>query len=123
MKLLIIAGGKGTRLGLKNIPKPMVRLNGSPVIEYQILLAKKYGLNEIFILTGHLGNIIEDYFGDGNKWKVKIKYIKETFPLGTSGSVKQLESIIDEDFMVFYGDTVMDINLKKMISFHKKIME
>ena len=120
MKLAIIAGGKGTRLGFKDIPKPMVRLNGIPVIEYQILLAKKYGLNEIFILTGHLGNVIEDYFGDGNKLKVKIKYIKETFPLGTSGSVKQLESIIDEDFMVFYGDTVMDINLKKMISFHKK---
>jgi NDP-sugar pyrophosphorylase family protein len=75
MKLVIIAGGKGTRLGLKDIPKPMVELNGKPLLEHQILLAKRYNIEEIYILSGHLSNVIMDYFGDGAKWVVKINHI------------------------------------------------
>lgn len=120
MKLVILAGGKGTRLGLKDIPKPMVQLMGKPLLEYQILLARKYGLKDIYILSGHLSNVIVDYFQDGSKWGVNIKHITEDKPLGTAGALKQLETILKEKFIVFYGDTVMDINLKKLIEFDKK---
>jgi D,D-heptose 1,7-bisphosphate phosphatase len=120
MKLAIIAGGKGTRLGFKDIPKPMALLDNKPLLEHQILLAKKFNITEIFILSGYLSNIIVDYFGDGTKWGVKITHIVEKKALGTAGAIKQLEGIINERFMVFYGDTVMDIDLDSLINFDKK---
>jgi D,D-heptose 1,7-bisphosphate phosphatase len=117
MQLVIIAGGKGTRLGLKNIPKPMVEIDGKPLLEHQIELAKKYGINEIFILSGHLSHVIEDYFGNGEKWDVKIHHIIEPYPLGTAGSVKLLGGKINERFLVFYGDVVMDFDIESFIRF------
>lgn len=120
MQLVIIAGGKGTRLGLKDIPKPMVQIDGKPLLEHQIELAKSYGINEIFILSGHLAHVIEDYFGDGEKWGVKIHHIVEPYPLGTAGSVKLLDGKIKDRFMVFYGDVVMDFDLDSFIAFDKK---
>ena len=62
MQAVIIAGGKGTRLGLKNIPKPMVEIAGKPLIEHQIELAKRYGIKDFFILSGHIAYVIKDYF-------------------------------------------------------------
>jgi len=120
MKLIIIAGGKGTRLGRGDLPKPMVQINGLPILEYQILLAKKYGLTEIYILSGYMSDFIVNYFGDGSKWGVSINHFVEDNPLGTAGSVKSIEKILKERFMVFYGDTIMDINLLKMIDFDKQ---
>ncbi|MCR4881807.1 MAG: HAD-IIIA family hydrolase [bacterium] len=119
MQLAIIAGGKGTRLGLKDIPKPMVKIGDKPLLEHQIELAKRYGLTEIFILSGHLANVIEDYFGDGSKWGVKIHHIIEPYPLGTAGAVKLLEGQINDRFMIFYGDVVMDFDLNSFIEFDK----
>ncbi len=120
MKLLIIAGGKGSRLGLKNIPKPMVEICGKPILEYQIELAKRYKIYDIFILTGYLSHVIENYFLDGRNHGVNIKYFREEFPLGTAGAIKNIQKYIDSRFMVFYGDTIMDINLKKFIEFDSK---
>ena len=120
MKLLILAGGKGTRLGYKNIPKPMAPVNGKPVLQYQIELAKKYGINEVFILSGYKSQSIIDYFRDGSNWGISIKHITEKKPLGTAGSVLQLREELKENFMVFYGDTIMDIKLKAMIEFDNK---
>ncbi|MCF7834538.1 HAD-IIIA family hydrolase [Candidatus Gracilibacteria bacterium] len=117
MKVVIIAGGKGTRLGLTDIPKPMVNVAGKPILQWQIELAKKYNLKDIIILSGHLGNVIVDYFGDGSKFGVNIQHIIEKIPLGTAGAVKQLEYLLKEKFFVFYGDTIMDINLQSMIDF------
>ena len=117
MKLVIIAGGKGTRLGLKDIPKPMVKIGDKPLLEHQIELAKRYGIKEIYILSGHLANVIKDYFGDGSKFGVKIHHITEPYPLGTAGCVKLLEGKIDERFLVFYGDVVMDYDIKTFIEF------
>lgn len=119
MKLVIIAGGKGTRLGLKDIPKPMVELNGKALLEHQILLAKRYGISEIFILSGHLSNVIIDYFGDGSMWGVSISHIVEQIPLGTAGALKQLESVLNDRFMVFYGDTIMDLDLASFVLYDK----
>lgn len=120
MQTVIIAGGKGTRLGLKDIPKPMVEIGGKPLLECQIELAKKYGSKEIFILSGHLAQVIVDYFGDGEKWGVKIRHVIEPYPLGTAGSLKLLEGKLEDRFMVFYGDVVMDFDIDAFKEFDAK---
>ena len=117
MQLVIIAGGKGTRLGLKDIPKPMVKIAGKPLLEHQIEQAKSYGIEEIFILSGHLANVIVDYFGDGSKWGVKINHVIEPHPLGTAGCLKLIENQLKDRFMVFYGDVVMDFDIASFIEF------
>jgi len=117
VKLVIIAGGRGTRLGVRDIPKPMVELHGTPILERQVLLAKRYGLTDITILSSHLSEVIIDYFGDGSKWGVSITHVVEDTPLGTAGAVKQLESVLTDRFMVFYGDTIMDIDLQRFMEF------
>lgn len=119
MKLAIIAGGKGTRLGLKDIPKPMVKFAGTPLLEHQIELAKRYGIKDIFLLSGHLSDVIVDYFGDGKNFGVNITHLTEPYPLGTAGSINLLENYINERFMVFYGDIVMDLDLDSFIKFDK----
>ena len=117
MQLVILAGGKGTRLGLTDIPKPMVPMAGKPLLEHQIELAKSYGIDEIFILSGHLAHVISDYFGDGSKWGIKIHHIVEPYPLGTAGSLKLLEGKLTDRFLVFYGDVVMDFDIKSFQEF------
>ncbi len=121
-KVVIIAGGKGTRLQhiAKDIPKPMVPINGRPILQYQIELARRYGYTDIIILTGHLGEQIEEYFGNGERFGVSITYSREPKPLGTAGCIKEIEHLLSDDFFVFYGDTVMDIALDEMYAFHER---
>jgi mannose-1-phosphate guanylyltransferase/phosphomannomutase len=122
MKVVIIAGGQGTRIASVNseIPKAMISVAGKPVLEYQIELAKRYGFTDIVLIIGYLGNVIEDYFGDGGNLGVTIRYYKEEIPLGTSGALPYLKDELKKDFFVFYGDTVMDIALNEMLAFHKQ---
>ena len=120
MQLVIIAGGKGTRLGLKDIPKPMVQMGNKPLLEHQIEFAKKYGVDEVFILSGHLSYVIEDYFKDGSDFGIKIHHVVEPYPLGTAGSLKLLEGKLDDRFLVFYGDVVMDFDIDSFINFDKQ---
>lgn len=120
MQLVIIAGGKGTRLGLKDIPKPMVKIGDKPLLEHQIELAKRYGVDEVFILSGHLANVIEEYFEDGSKFGVKIHHVVEPYPLGTAGSLKLLEGKLNDRFLVFYGDVVMDFDIASFVEFDKQ---
>ena len=120
MKLVIIAGGKGTRLGLKDIPKPMVEVGEKPLLEYQINLAKQYAIKNIYMLSGHLSEVIVDYFGNGRKFGVNITHVIENSPLGTSGAVKQLENRIAGRFMVFYGDVFLDTDLRSFMDFDRE---
>lgn len=122
MKVVIIAGGQGTRIASVNneIPKAMIPVNGKPVLEYQVELAKRYGLTDFVFVIGHLGNVIQKYFGDGSKWGVSITYYHEQIPLGTAGAMPEIAHLLTEDFFMFYGDTVMDIALDKMLEFHQK---
>jgi histidinol-phosphate phosphatase family protein len=119
---VILAGGKGTRLSpfVQNVPKPLVKIGGKPIIEHQILLFKRCGIKEIWILLGYQGNKIKKYFGDGSKWKVNIYYHQEKEPAGTAGALKILENKIKKDFLVFSGDIMTDIDLQKFINWHKK---
>jgi NDP-sugar pyrophosphorylase family protein len=120
MQLVILAGGKGTRLGLTDIPKPMIKIAGKPLLQYQVELVKRYGITEIFILSGYLANVIVDYFGDGSAWGVKIHHIIEPRPLGTAGALKQLDGILKDRFLVFYGDIVMDFDIPFFVIFDKE---
>ncbi|WCL51269.1 HAD-IIIA family hydrolase [Leptospira sp. GIMC2001] len=125
MKLVILAGGKGTRLGLTDIPKPMVEINGKPLLEIQIELAKRYGISEIYLLTGFMAEKIFSYFGDGSKFGVKITYFHEPYPLGTAGSLKLIEHTLEENerFLVFYGDLFINIDIEKFIDFDRNNQE
>ena len=122
MKAVIIAGGKGTRLGdiLSEIPKPMVPLAGKPLLEHQIIWLKAQGIQEIWLIINHLGHVIRDYFNDGSDWGVQIQYYEEAFPLGTVGGVKAIEASLTEDFLVLYGDVVIDMDVSKLVQFHKE---
>ena len=122
MKLVILAGGKGTRMGVmtESIPKPMVPLMQKPILEHQINFAKKYGFDDIIISTGYMGDVIRDYFKDGKEWGVHIQYSPDPFPLGTAGAVKHLEQELKDDFVLFYGDTIMDIDLNSLVQLHVK---
>lgn len=121
MQLVIIAGGKGTRLGLKDIPKPMCPIAGKPLLEHQILLAKRYGITDILILSGHLADVIINYFGDGHKWGVNIRHLVESHPLGTAGCLKMAAQYLAQRFLVFYGDVVMDFDIQHFIDFDRQV--
>ena len=120
MQLVILAGGKGTRLGLADRPKPMVEINKKPLLEHQILLAKEYGIKEIFILSSYKAEIITSYFKDGKKFGIKIHHIIEETPLGTAGALKTIEEKLEDRFLVFYGDIYMDFDIKSFIEFDKQ---
>ncbi len=121
MKVVVIAGGQGTRIASVNseIPKALIPINGKPILEYEVELAKRYGHKEFLFVIGYMGDQIESYFGDGSKWGVQIEYFRETKPLGTAGALGYLKDKLTEDFFVFYGDTVMDIDLNHMLEYHK----
>lgn len=120
VKVVIIAGGKGTRIAsvASDIPKSMIPVAGKPVVEYQIELAKRYGFTDILFLIGHLGEQIKDYFGDGSKWGVNIDYFQENEPLGTAGALPLVKDRLTDTFFVFYGDTIMDFDMQAMLYYH-----
>ncbi|RKY12520.1 MAG: D,D-heptose 1,7-bisphosphate phosphatase [Planctomycetota bacterium] len=118
---VIIAGGKGSRLGhlSENIPKPMVRIGDTPILEFQIKLLKRYGIKHITLTTGFLSEVIESYFGDGSRFGVKIDYFREEKPLGTAGGIKELAKRLNSDFIVLYGDVMINMDLSELLKFHK----
>jgi D,D-heptose 1,7-bisphosphate phosphatase len=117
---VILAGGKGTRMGMlaSEVPKPMLKVNGQPLLAYQVEWLKRYGFEEIWMITNHLGDVIEAYFGPGDDFGLSIKYYREVEPLGTVGGIKALEQLLQEDFLVLYGDTLLDIDFPRMLQFH-----
>lgn len=120
MKVVIMAGGKGTRIAAINseLPKPMLSILGRPVLEYEIDCLKKQGYMDITIVIGHLGDIIQNYFDDGSKWGVSIQYILEKEPLGTAGALYYLKDRLSEDFLLLNGDIIFDIDIKRMQRYH-----
>lgn len=122
MKAVIIAGGKGERLGkiTKKLPKPLVKIGEKRVLEHQIDLLVKNGIREIWLLIGYKGEMIRRYIGDGSKWSIKINYSQEEKSLGTAGAVKNIAQKLPEDFLVLYGDLMVNFDVKRFISFHQK---
>lgn len=120
-KAVIMAGGKGTRLGdlVHEIPKPMIEINGKSLLERQIDTLKQSGIKDITIVVGYLGQVITDYFKDGKAFGVNIDYIVEDEPLGSAGSLYFLKEKMDDDFVLLFGDLIEDIDFAKMMKFHK----
>ena len=121
---VIMAGGKGSRLlSITNdeIPKPMLPVDGKPLLEYQVEKLKTYGIKKIVMIVGHLGEKIVDYFKDGKDFGVEIDYIFEREPLGTAGAFYYLKDKIDaKDFMLVFGDIFFDMDFDRMEDFHFK---
>ena len=122
MKALILAGGFGTRLKevINDRPKVMAPIGGKPFLEYVIQLLRRNGFKEIVISLGYLGDYIKAYFGDGTSFGVKIEYAVEDFPLGTAGALKNAGAYFKEPFLVVNGDTYLEADLNRLISFHNE---
>jgi len=122
MKAFILCGGLGKRLRsiVKDRPKSMAIFNGKPFLEYQIEFLRKNGVNEVVLCTGYMDGVIREYFGDGKKFGVSVKYSHETTELGTAGAIKNAERFVKGTFIVINGDSFIDLDLRKMIEFHKK---
>lgn len=120
---VIQAGGLGTRMREYTkdlIPKPLLKLNGKPMIQWQMESFARFGITEFIIITGHLGEKIEEWFGDGSKYGYSIKYIKESTPLGSAGSLFYIkDKLKDRDFVLAFGDVMFVINLERLLSFHE----
>ena len=121
-KIVIIAGGQGTRIASVNseIPKAMIPVCGKPIIEHEVALCKRYGFTDFLFIIGHMGDQISSYFGDGQQWGVHIEYFQETQPLGTAGALGFLKDQLTEDFFVLYGDTIVDFDMEAMLTFHRQ---
>jgi len=115
--LVILAGGKGTRLGLSDIPKPMVQIEGRPLLEHQIEIAKRSGIKRIFIVSNHLASVITSHFGDGQRFGVEIVHLVEEHPLGTAGALLMLQKRLTRRFILLYGDIYLDMDLAELFRF------
>ena len=122
MKAVILAGGLGTRLQpyTNSLPKPMLPLGEKPILEHLIKWIKKNDVKEVVLCVSYLRKKIEDYFGDGEKFGVKIEYAISKKPLATAGQLKTAEKFIDDSFVCLYGDSIYNFSLKNMISHHKR---
>tara|TARA_B100000945_G_scaffold293122_1_gene268830 strand:+ start:4658 stop:5347 length:690 start_codon:yes stop_codon:yes gene_type:complete len=122
MKVVILAGGFGTRISeyTKTIPKPMIKVGGKPIIEHIMSHYNRYGFKDFYIALGYKGEVIKKYFKKRKlKWNINFIYTgKNTM---TGGRLKRLKKYINgEKFMMTYGDGVSNINIKKLLNFHNK---
>ena len=120
MKAVVMAGGEGSRLRPLTVtrPKPMVPIVGRPVMEHILNLLKAHGITDVVVTVQYMASAIEDYFGDGTQFGMNITYSREEVPLGTAGSVKNAEALLDEPFLVISGDALTDFNLTEIIKYH-----
>lgn len=118
----IMAGGKGTRISsvARDIPKPMIEIEKKPVLLHEIECLKRQGLTDILLITGYLGDCIEEYFRDGSDFGVHITYFREKEPLGTAGALFYLKHLLREDFFLLNGDILFDIDFARLLKFHKE---
>ena len=119
-KIVIMAGGKGTRLYpiTKNIPKPLVQVAGKPMILHIIESARSEGFKNFVVCINYLGNMIEDYLGDGQRFDVSIEYVKETSPLGTAGALSLINPLPEKPMIITNGDVFTDIRFEEILNFH-----
>ncbi len=117
---VIMAGGQGRRLlpHTSRIPKPMVEVDGKPILEHIVLRARANGFVRFVIVVHHLAEVIENYFGNGQKLGVEISYIKETQPLGTAGGLALLNPAPIYPIVVTNGDVLTEVNYRNLLDFH-----
>lgn len=129
MKTVIMAGGRGTRISsvASDIPKPMIRIDGKPVLEHEIECLRDQGFTDIIITVSHLGNVITEYFGDGTgispatgkPFGVTISYFFEKEPLGNAGALFRIKDQLTEDFLLLNADAMFDVDFNRFVAYHK----
>jgi D,D-heptose 1,7-bisphosphate phosphatase len=121
-QLVILAGGMGTRLRarLGDLPKPMIPIAGKPLLEHQIELAKSHGFHDIIIFACYRADLIERHFGDGSKWGLRVRTVVESEPLGTAGAVLAGHDLLADEFVVMYGDTLVNVDLERLGRAHAR---
>ena len=120
--MVIMAGGQGTRLRphTENCPKPLLPVQGKPMLEHIIERARADGFKRFVLAIHYLGHMIEDYFGDGGRWQVQIDYLREESPLGTAGAIGLLNPRPEDAFLVSNGDVLSDIRYGELLEFHSR---
>lgn len=130
MKVVIMAGGKGTRISSVacDIPKPMIKIEGKPVLEHEIECLRDQGFDDIILTVSHLGNIIMDYFGDGSgispatgrPFGVRIEYYFEKEPLGNAGALFKIKDSLTDDFLLLNADAMFDVDFNRFVNHHRE---
>lgn len=130
MKVVIMAGGRGTRITsvASDIPKPMIKIGDKPVLEHELECLRSQGFTDIIITVGHLGHIIMDYFGDGSKvspatgkpFRVHIEYYFEKEPLGNAGALFKIKEKLTEDFLLLNADALFDVDFNRFVDYHRQ---
>ena len=121
MKTVIMAGGKGTRISsvASDIPKPMIKIEGKPVLEHEIECLRDQGFTDLIITVSHLGSIIMDYFENGSRFGVSIQYFNEETPLGNAGALFKLREQLTDDFLLLNADAIFDVDFNRFVDFHR----
>ena len=122
MKVVILAGGKGTRLKPYTtvFPKPLMPIGDKPILEIIIRQLKLHSFNEIIMAVGHLAELLMTFFNDGSKYGIKIKYTREDQPLGTAGPLALMKDELNETFLMMNGDVLSTINYSDLVNYHKR---
>ena len=121
-QLIILAGGKGTRLKerLGDLPKPMVPIAGKPLLEHQIELARAHGFTDVLLFVHFGADAIRRHFGNGARWGLSVRYVVEKEPLGTAGAVLAGFDQLAQRFAVMYGDTMLNVDLARFWNAHEQ---
>lgn len=130
MNVVIMAGGRGTRITsvASDIPKPMIKIGDKPVLEHELECLRSQGFTDIIITVSHLGHIIMDYFGDGSKvspatgkpFGVHIEYYFEKEPLGNAGALFKIKEKLTEDFLLLNADALFDVDFNRFVDYHRQ---
>lgn len=124
MQAIILSGGRGSRLSpfTNNCPKGMLKIEGKPILEYQLEWLIKYGVDKVIFACGYLSQVIQNYFGDGKKYSIKIEYSVEEEPLGRGGAIKNAfeKFSTNEKIIVTNGDIYTEMNLQLTIDAHNE---
>jgi len=121
MRAVVLAGGRGTRLAPYTavFPKPLMPIDGMPILEVVIRQLEAHGFDRVTLAVGYLASLMEAYFGDGERFGVRIDYSLETSPLGTAGPLR-LVGDLDDTFLVMNGDLLTTLDFRAMVRFHKE---
>jgi len=123
MQAVVLAGGVGTRLKpiTEKIPKSMIQIRGKPFLEHQLNLLKNHGISDVVLCVGYLGDKIKEYFGDGRKFGIKLRYSEERGGLlGTAGAIKNAQDLLNDVFFVTYGDAYLILDYQEVMRYFKK---
>ncbi len=115
-QVVVLMGGLGTRLGIGDRPKAMADVNGFPFFDYQLRLLRRWGFRKFLFLVSYMGDCIETYYKDGSKWQIDIRYSYDgNGRQGTGGALCHAADLLEDDFLLLYGDSFMDIDYQEVV--------